>query len=298
MKIKKISILILFFIFNLLFINKVFAATLTFEFSKNSVGIGEQFYVDLMLNPEGQSVNTISGSLILPKDNISFVRLEEGKSMVDLWIEKPQLNNDKNTINFSGLMTHGFDGVIDPFNINHKLPGLMIRLVFETKKSGIVNFSTSTFSLNLNDGLGTEIKIPSINKNLDISNFPNQSKYENLTFGTPELEAYITRDSNIFNNEYVLIFKATDKETGIKSVKIKEGRRNWKEIESPYLLKDQSRHSVINLEATNYSGAGIIINIDKVPYDWQLIIKFSIIVLIIAISFVFVIRKIYRTKIK
>lgn len=297
MKIKKISILILFFVLNFLLANEVLATTLTFEFSKNSVGVGEQFYVDLMLDPDGQSVNTISGSLIFPNDNISFVRLEEGKSMIDLWIEKPKLNNDRNTINFSGLMTHGFDGVIDPFNINQKLPGLIVRLVFKAQRPGLINFSTSAFSLNLNDGLGTEIKALPINKELDISNSPNQSKYENPTSGTPELEAYITRDPDIFNNKYILIFNATDKETGIKSVMIKEGQRNWAEIESPYLLKDQSRHSMINLQATNYNGAGIIINIDKMPYDWLLIIKLLIIGIITVVS-IFVTRKIYQHKIK
>jgi len=287
-------IFILFFILNLFLTNKIFATTLTLNPSKDSVGIGEQFYVDLMLNPENKSINAISGDISF-SNNISFLRAENGKSMVNLWVEQPKL--DVNTVSFAGVISNGFDGVIDPFNQSQKLPGLITRLVFEAgEKSGQVNFSTSTFSLNLNDGLGTEIKAPSTSSFVKIGNFVNKIIYENKTGGVPELEAYVTRDINIFNNKYTLVFKATDKETGVKSVMIKEGRRDWKEIENPYLLEDQSRHSTIMLEATNFKGESIVIKIDKIPYDWKSLIQISIIVIIIITSFILIFKKIYAHK--
>ncbi len=297
MKIKKISVLILFFILNLLLANKVFAATLTFSSSKDEVGIGEQFYVDLMLDPEGQSINAISGNIIFSNESISFVRSEEGKSMVNLWVEKPELNKDWNSVNFAGVMTNGFDGVIDPFNPSKKLSGQIVRLIFETKKPGLAEFSSSKLSLNLNDGFGTEIKISPINTSINVLNYINEYKYEiSDEHSSPELEAYITRDPNIFNNKYVLIFKASDKGSGIKSVTIKEGRRKWKEIESPYQLKDQSRHSQINLQAINYSGSGIIINIDKIPYNKKEIAKILVIISGAIILFIFLGRKLHKIK--
>jgi len=279
---KKIFIIISFFILNLLFINKVFAATLTLDSSKSIVGIGEQFYVDLMLNPEGQSINAISGSVFYPSENLTFLRAEDGKSMVNLWIEKPRQSG--NNINFAGIISSGFEGVIDPFNPNIKLPGLIIRLVFEPKSKGMVEFSTSIFSLNLHDGLGTEISSPAISSAVEVNDFVHTIKYEGEKDHNPQIEAYITHDPNIYNNKYVLVFKASDKGTGIKSVKIKEGRHGWTEIESPYLLKDQSRHSPITLQAMNYGGSGIIINIDKIPYDWGRITD----ILMVIISIIFI----------
>ena len=115
---KKIFIFTLFFILNLFLTSKVFAATVTLNPSNESLGIGEQFYVDLMLNPEGISVNAIKGNVIFDDEYISFVRSEEGKSMVDLWVEKPKQVN--NSINFAGVMSMGFSGVIDPFDGSHK----------------------------------------------------------------------------------------------------------------------------------------------------------------------------------
>jgi hypothetical protein len=291
---KIIFIFILIFILNLFFANKIFAATLTLVPSKTSVGVGEQFYVDLMLDTNSQSINTITGSITFPGDSVSFVREEDGKSMVNLWVEKPKLED--NTISFAGVISNGFEGVIDPFNPSHMLPGLIIRLVFEPKTPGDLNFSTSTFSLNLNDGLGTEIEAPSATDTITVGNYDNKLKYVSKEEGSPELEAYIVRDPNIYNNKYVLIFNATDKDTGIKSVKIKEGIRDWKEIQSPYLLLDQSRHSSITLEATSYSGSGIIMSIDKVPYDYKSLAINSFIIILILILVILIARKIYVKK--
>lgn len=296
MKIKnKIIIFILFLFINLFLTSKVFAATLTIIPSKNMVGIGEQFYVDIMLNPEGQSVNTISGTIFYSNENISFIRAEDSKSMVNLWIEKPK--QDGNKISFAGVMPNGFNGVIDPFNPKEKLPGPIVRLIFEPKNQGEINFSTSSFSLNLNNGLGTAISIPPVYLSMVISDLVQNIKYKNNENMKPELEAYVTRDPDIYDNKYILVFKASDKGTGIKNVMIKEGRHGWKEIESPYLLIDQSRHSSITLQANNFSGASIILEINKVPYDWKFLINIlAIVVSIIGFLILIIVKKVYARK--
>jgi hypothetical protein len=209
--------------------------------------------------------------------------------MVNLWVEKPKVIGG--TISFAGLMSNGFEGVIDPFDTTHKLPGLIIRLVFETKKPDQVNFYTSPFTLNKNDGQGTEFQVDPISSSIKVENFINRYKYENNSGGTPELEAFISRDKNIFDNKYTLFFKASDKETGIKSVMIKEGRSNWEEVESPYLLRDQSRHSQITVQALNFSGASIIVNIDKIPYNWNLLTKLILLVIISIVGLIILIIK-------
>lgn len=291
---KKIFIITTFFVLNLFLSQKVFSATLNLVPSKDTLGIGEQFYVDLMLSSQNESVNTISGSIIYPIENVSFLRAEDGKSMVNLWVEKPTEKDGK--INFTGVITNGFDGVIDPFNQNYKLPGLIIRLIFESKETGQVQFSTSSFSLNLNNGEGSEIIAPHTFSRINIENFVNKSTYQNIKKGIPKLEAYITRDPNIHNNKYILVFNATDKETGIKNVKIKEGRRDWQEIESPYLLKDQSRHKSITLQAMNYSGGGVIVNIDKVPYKFNF--SHYILGVVLFIIFIFILIKFKKIYVK
>ncbi|HAQ03110.1 TPA: hypothetical protein DEP30_03665 [Candidatus Nomurabacteria bacterium] len=291
---RKIIIFTIFFILNLFITNKIFAATLTLVSSKESLGVGEQFYMDLMLDPEGKSLNAIEGNISFSSDYVSFVRAEEGKSIVSLWVEKPKLNNiNDNSINFSGIIPNGFSGVIDPFNPKYKLSVLVLRFVFEAKKPGIANFSSLPFSLYLNDGLGTEIKALPVNMSLNIDNFVFHYTYENKNESIPTLEAHVVRTPNIFNNKYTIIFDARDKEVGIKSVFIKEGNSEWKEIESPYKLEDQSRHSDITLQAINFSEASIIMKIDKVPYSIKFYIQIIIIILIVTISSIILIRKRY-----
>jgi hypothetical protein len=279
---KIIFLITIFFILSLLFTGRVFAASLSLNTSKNIISVGEQFYVDLMLNPEGDSVNALGGSVNFSSENFSFIRAEDGKSMVNLWVEKPQITGigSSNSISFSGIISNGFQGVIDPFNPDVKLPGLIVRLVFEGKKPGEANFSTSSFNVNLNDGLGTEIPTVSVFTSVLVNNNFNEVKYMGDFSDSPKLEAHVVQNSDLFDNKFVLIFDAFDGKTGIKNVMIKEGNRDWKEIQSPYLLKDQSRHSSIAIQATNFSGASIVLNIDRIPYDWKLIIKICVLVFI------------------
>lgn len=290
----KIFIFSLIFILNLFFVNRIFAATLILEPSRDSLGKGEQFYLDLMIDPGEESINAIEGSISFSNDNISFIRTENGKSIINLWVEQPKLEG--HTISFAGVISNGFDGVINPFNLDHKLPGLVVRLVFEANKPGQVNFSTSSFYLNLNNGLGTETRSPITHSSINIGDFTNKIIYENKTETKPELVAYIVRDDSIYNNKYALVFNATDKETGIKSIMIKEGGREWKEVSSPYLLKDQSRHSNIVLQATNFSGVSTTINIDVIPYDWKSLIQASLIAIIVIVLLVLIIKKRYDHK--
>jgi len=271
--------------------HQVNASILLVKPSNDILGIGEQFYVDIMLDTEGKVINGVEGSIVFPSDILSFVRAEEGQSMVSLWVEKPEIKG--NNINFSGIIPNGFSGVINPFEQNKKLPGLVVRLVFEPTKEGNPEVTSSQFYTTLNDGLGTIDNIEPSSVKLSVQNYSKKILYKTDNDVTPELSAYITRDPNLFNNQYVLIFDAKDRQTGIKEVLIKEGKRSWKKIESPYLLGDQTRHSIITLQAINYSGSGIAINIDPLPYNLYSVQNVSI-VIVFLIILVFIIKKVYE----
>ena len=290
---KKIILTLAVFI-GLIFSHKVFAATLMLKPSTYTIGIGGQFYVDLLLNPEGQSINTIGGTVSFSEEKVSFIRAEDGKSMVNLWVEKPK--NTDNEINFAGIMTNGFDGVIDPFDQSHKLPGLIIRLVFQSTSPGKVFFSTINTTLNLNDGFGTEIKSTPSYLSMDVVDRPDNSQYSSSEESIPLLEANVIHDPNMYNGKYALVFKASDKGSGIKNVMIKEGRRDWKDIESPYLLVDQSRISDISITAISYAGGAVTINIPGEPYDWKSLIVVVFITTIIVLCFYLIVRKKYVKK--
>jgi hypothetical protein len=285
--------ILLTFLCVLFFVPKVHASTLTLAPSKNSVGLGEQFYVDVMLDPQNVSLNGIEDNVTFAENNVSFVRAETGQSLINFWIEQPKLIG--NTISFSGVIPGGFDGVIDPFNPQNKLPGLMVRLVFKGIQPGTETFSSAPASVTQNDGLGTLQNISSANTSINITNVSNPFVYKNTNDNAPQIQAYVTRDPNLFNDKYTLVFSATDSGTGIKDVMIKEGNRNWKEITSPYLLEDQGRHSTIALEAVNYSGATIIVTINPLPYKLFSPANILLFILLLFIIF-FIVKKIYESK--
>lgn len=269
--------------------NNAEASEISIISSKENVGIGEQFYVDVLLDTQGQTYNGLEGSIIFSGDAVSFVRAEEGKSMVTTWIQKPSI--DKNIISFAGIMAGGFEGVINPFNLKTKLPGPMVRLVFEGTKQGTASFETSSLMLALSNGEGTIENTPKRFLSVVVDSKDNFVVLKEENDKIPNLEVYVIRDVNLYDNKYALIFQARDKGTGIKQVRIKEGDRDWKEISSPYLLEDQTRHSIINVQAINYTGVSIVTTIEALPrtvsrqYLILLIVGFSIIV--------FIIRKIY-----
>lgn len=268
------------------------ASSLSFKSSNNNPGIGEQFYVDILLDTEGKRINGIEGGINFDSERLSFVRAEEGSSIISLWIEKPKLNENK--IEFSGIIPNGFDGVIDPFNQSKKLPGLIIRLIFQGTKDGIADIKAGTFIGTLNDGFGTIENINSSGIKIEVKNINNLSVYKTEGDTKPELNAYVVRDPNIFNNKYVLVYDARDTKTGIKEISVKEGRRSWKKATgSPYLLEDQSRHSIISIQAVNYSGAGINMSIEGLPYKPFSLRNISIAVIIL-FTLLFIIKKIYE----
>lgn len=266
-------------------VSHALASTEILSVSKDKVGRGEQFYVDVLLDPQDVSINGVEGSIKFPENLLSFVRAEEGKSIITFWIQKPTSNNG--AISFAGIIPSGFSGFIDPFNSTTKAPGLIIRLVFEAKSTGGATIEAPSLTLTLNDGEGTTLNTPPTSTYVYVDNSENKVLYKTPDTTSPTLSAYITRDENLFNNRYTLVFQAEDKESGIESVMIKEGSHDWKKIESPYLLEDQSRHNIINVRATNFSGNTFTLTIEPIPYNFLspfgliLVIAFAVLLYVI-----------------
>lgn len=290
------NIIIFVSVMSVFIFTKTEASLILIDSSSRDVFRKEQFYVDVVLDTEGSSINGVEGQIKFDQDKISFIRNEDGMSMVNLWIEKPKLITP-GVINFAGIIQNGFNGVIDPFNPNQKLPGLIIRLVFEGKSEGISEIAGQGFMVALNDGVGTIEKIIPNNISINVKNEDKKSVYFGLKDGVPQLEVKIIKDFNLYNNKYVLIFDAKDEYVGIEKVMIKEGKRNWEIIESPYLLEDQTRHSIIYIQATNYSGASIIKTIDPIPYKYVSVSNILILIFVIIVLFL-IFKKIYELKFK
>lgn len=298
------NILNIFIVSLVLFISmsgRVDAISSSFSSPVDKVLNKEQFYVDLLINGEGKDINGIEGQIEFNNEELSFIRAEDGKSVVDYWVEKPFLKND-GILYFVGVIKTGFNGVVDPYNnTNIKLPGLVLRLVFEGKKESASSLIKTNFLyVTLHDGLGTTVNMESISKIILINKIENPIIYKNTNTDEevgPLLEVEVVKDPYLYDDKYTLVFNVKDNESGVDNVSIKEGDRDWRKIENPYLLEDQNRSSTIYIQATNLNGVTTTKTIKALPYKWsssKTEISIFIILCIIFLILIVESRKIYH----
>jgi hypothetical protein len=288
---KKIFILLIFILFVINFENKVEASSLLFKSSNINPSLGEQFYVDLLIDVDGKSINGIQSSLSFDNNHLKLIRVEDSKSMVNLWVEKPR--EEFGIINFSGLMTNGFDGVIDPFDTTYRLPGHILKLIFEPVLSGETDIKINDSSLTINDGFGTFVKASSTNLNIKISEFIKKVSIES-EHSIPNIEYFVVEDDNLYDGKNVIIFEVKDEGSGIREVLIKEGYRKWKNAESPYLIKNQNMTSTIKIKAINLMGEYFEVSIE--PMNSKNYLTVILFISIILVIFIVIYRKIYGNK--
>lgn len=250
----------------------------------------QQFYVDVLLDPEGAAFNGVEGSVQFSSDTLTFIRSEDGNSVVGPWIDRPQIDGDK--ITFSGIMPNGFDGVIDPFDSHVRKPGTLLRLVFEARAPGIAHITTSNMRITANDGNGTLRTVPDMELSIPISGEINSSVYALQDTHRPTLVASVVTDKKLYDGRATLIFTASDKESGIDRVEVQEGNQASVVATSPYLLEDQSRTSVITVRAYDISGNVTTVTINPI-YTAETIgyILLSFIALIVLVIFIYVLRR-------
>jgi hypothetical protein len=182
----------------------------------------EQFYVDVAIDPQGNNFNGVEGSITFSSNTLQFVRAETGSSIISTFIDTPTLVS-AGTVRFSGIIIGGFDGLINPFDQSHKLPGQIVRLVFVGKKPGNVTIASSNVSIAANDGKGTIENLSDTSAASTVSDQVAPSVYNLADTIAPTLTASVVSNKNLYNGQYTVIFTATDKQSGIDHVELKEG---------------------------------------------------------------------------
>jgi len=252
------------------------AAELFFDAKAQEVGIGQQFQVDLMLDTEGEIINAIEGEIAFPKELLEIREIRDGDTIINLWVERPAIKPTDKVI-FSGIIPTGFEGVLSPYYEGYG-PGKIFSLIFTSKKEGEGTIDFINGKVLLHDGLGTPADI-------EISNFQFSISKEapGFEFQTPkDTEApesfvpEVSRDPNIFDGKWFLVFATQDKGSGIDHYEVLERRElkiqklgfskekslhskfyilnPWRVAESPYLLKDQELKSYIYVKAIDKAG--------------------------------------------
>jgi len=261
-KIKVLYFLFVVFIFLFLGFNFCQAVVLYLEPSNGDYQPGDTFLTEIKIDTQ-ECINIVEANLSFSQDILDAINFSQGESILTIWIKPPTIDQSLGLISFIGGIPGGYCGKIpgDPGPSNllgkiiFRIPEITVREVGENIAK--VKFLESSQVL-LNDMLGTKAKLTTQGAEFKIlsekSEIPKdewQKELEKDNIPPEPFEIEIHQDSLIFEGKYFIIFSTTDKQTGIDYYEIREGKRDWKKVSSPYLLEDQSLKSKILVRAVD-----------------------------------------------
>lgn len=245
----------------------VFAAEMFFEQEKVP-GFEDQFKMDIFLKTE-EPLNAIEGKINFPIDLLELQNIEDGNSVINLWLERPAVNKTGEII-FSGITPGGYMGD----------KGLIFSMIFLVKQEGVGTLDIHDTRVLRNDGTGSEATLTIASFDIavfkgapaEIPAIPKMRDRELPEIFTPE----IARDEFVSDNKWFVVFVTQDKASGIDRYEIKESRqrilsifKRWIPAESPYVLEDQELRSYVLVKAVDKTGNERVVKIaPKNPLAW------------------------------
>jgi len=118
------------------------------------VSVDQQVPIDVTIEAK-RPVNAIEAVISFPSDKLEAVSISQEGSVVNLWIQEPSFSNQTGLIEFSGIITGGFEG-------NDKV----LTIIFKPKEPGKTSIDFSQATLLAHDGQGTDITGSRIGLNL------------------------------------------------------------------------------------------------------------------------------------
>ncbi len=246
------SILILFGV--LVFITNANASILSIQ-APTTVSVGQRISVDILVDPENQSINSVEADIIFSPTFFDFNGFSVEQSSIPIWVEKPK-EKSKGTIHFSGVIPGGIDRLYDPLSsTNRAIP--IVRLYFISKTSGSTDFKIGSSQVLQNDGKGTATALTTKGTNIAIA--PNAGKeipdpiLADTAIPKPFMVNIIER-SVFGKTPRLAVFSAEDEQGGIERYEIAIGNTDFQKVESPFPLPYKLFSYSLTARAYDYSG--------------------------------------------
>ena len=227
----------------LMLASHAFAASITALPEAQTVAIGGTVEVDVVLDSQGQNINTVSGSLVYNHTLLHMDSITTGGSAINFWVNQPALNPETGAIDFSGITPGGINSI----------KGKLFSVIFSGVANGESNLLVQNPLTYLNDGKGTTVAVTSMPQMISVTKNALQNTNNSLVADTipPDNFTIIrTRDPNIFDGKWFVAFNSQDKGSGIAYYQVCESLFG-KCITgtSPYLLTSQSSWYAITVKA-------------------------------------------------
>ena len=223
-----------------------------------TVNVHDVFAAEIFLDTEGENINAVEGSVVLP-ENVIVREVRYRGSVVSLWLSNPAERNSE-VVDFAGVIPGGYQATPDKVG-----RGNLFTLVLSASKTGTgrLSFGTET-SAYTNDGEGT--KILASKNAISVSVLENgASKGEAIGEDTlsPESFTPVVVSGEPYGREgSVLIFATQDKDSGVMKYEIgssyfkffPEAFVVWIEAESPYTLSKAQSDQYVFVRARDTAG--------------------------------------------
>lgn len=241
-----------------------YAAEFHFTEPYDTIHAGDQFAIDLYLDPQGQSVNALEGGVSF-SPNIQLVETRIESSIVPLWIQKPTLT--KGIVSFAGVIPSGYEGSLSPEWKGFR-PGKVLRLIFEATKEGHASvFLGSATKAYLNDGKGTPAQVNALGFSFDV--LPRSDSLRALSVALDSIQPEPFTPLRVSGTSFgekndMLVFTDEDKQSGVNHFEIAFSKTEVSEhsydqlsfvnAESPYPLPPESLSEFIYVKAVDEAG--------------------------------------------
>lgn len=256
------------------------AALLYLDPTDATVFRGDSVTLSLRVNTdEGECINTVD-AVITYDEGIRAVDVSRGRSILNIWVEDPVINETNRTITFAGGIPGGYCGRAagDP-----SLTNVVADIVFNSPGFAIGGGSanpTPSVSIApqsrvlLHDGLGTDAPLRTEDAALTLLDTPGQQINDSWRervgddiIAPGDFSITLSQSDTAFSNKYFIVFNTQDKQSGVDHYEVMEepladfysftwGRADapWVRTESPYVLKDQTLNSTIRVKAIDKAG--------------------------------------------
>lgn len=262
----------------------VFGATIFLEPSSNTIGAGNTAIINLLLNTEGELINSIDGELSF-STNVAQFNIKDinvGPSDFRIWLNPPTLSSDKKTISFVG----GVPGGINSSGAK------IFSIAIEGIKPGDVTINFTKTLVYKNDGKGTSITasftpsvINIVSATLDTIKKDEWNEIvKNDTQPPNEFKIELGSDPSVFDGKKFVSFQANDDHSGIDYYEVIEGNLEAVKTGSPYVLKNQNNNEIIKVIAFDKNGNSRVAIYEKNIFPLKYLFGLLAIVIIALIS--------------
>ncbi len=297
-----------FFLFILLPLpSNISAQTVSVISDKNTHNKEDTFLVSVKLNSQGKQINSLGGTVLVPRKLFDVFDIETGESFISMWTERPEIiNNDSDSansnnteINFSGGLPGGYSGS----------DGTIFTFVLKAKNEGVGEISIKDFTALLNDGKGTvapSITLTPLESLIKKdSTIPIETYLAKRDDIPPEpFGLSISRDVSIGNNRYFISFFAVDKGSGINKYDVEEDpwliyifgfKKVWSDSQTPQILYYQNWPSTVKVRAVDGFGNTTEEKVFK-SIDFSIFSQHKTLYIILLLTLLFILGIIKRKK--